>query len=187
MIMEEYFTETKILKRYDSFWKFHPAVKACYHDLFKINWKLKNRSKVKQYAKNWKLKNPEKVRELRRKCDKKRSQNPQYRMRHNLRSRIRDFMKRGAFKQSATQLLGCGRAQLMSWMESKFLHGMNWNNYGKWHVDHILPCASFDLTKPDQQKICFHYTNLQPLWEKDNLDKSDTMPPVHQPELCMSL
>jgi hypothetical protein len=52
---------------------------------------------------------------------------------------------------------------------------MTWDNYGKkgWHVDYILPCASFDLTKEEEQKKCFHYTNLQPLWWLDNIKKSD--------------
>jgi hypothetical protein len=48
---------------------------------------------------------------------------------------------------------------------------MTRKNYGKWHVDHIRPCASFDLTNPKQQQICFHYTNLQPLWAIDNIKK----------------
>lgn len=50
---------------------------------------------------------------------------------------------------------------------------MTWANYGKsgWHIDHIKPCASFDLSDPDQQKACFHYSNLQPLWAFDNLSK----------------
>ncbi len=48
---------------------------------------------------------------------------------------------------------------------------MSWENYGKWHVDHILPCASFDLGKPEEQFKCFNYKNLQPLWATDNLKK----------------
>ena len=48
---------------------------------------------------------------------------------------------------------------------------MSWGNYGKWHVDHIRPCASFNLVNEEEQKKCFHYTNLQPLWAKDNLSK----------------
>ena len=50
---------------------------------------------------------------------------------------------------------------------------MNWDNYGQWHIDHIRPCASFNLLDPIEQKICFHYTNLQPLWAEDNLKKSN--------------
>lgn len=52
-----------------------------------------------------------------------------------------------------------------------FTNGMTWDNYGQWHVDHIRPCALYDLTKEDQQMACFHYTNLQPLWAKDNMSK----------------
>jgi len=48
---------------------------------------------------------------------------------------------------------------------------MNWSNYGKWHIDHIKSCASFDLSKKSEQKKCFHYTNLQPLWAEENIKK----------------
>lgn len=52
---------------------------------------------------------------------------------------------------------------------------MSWENRGNfgWHVDHIKPCASFDLTKPEEQAKCFHYTNLQPLWARENIAKGD--------------
>jgi len=52
---------------------------------------------------------------------------------------------------------------------------MTWENHGfdGWHVDHIKPCTSFDLTDLEQQKQCFHYTNLQPLWKKENFEKRD--------------
>ena len=50
---------------------------------------------------------------------------------------------------------------------------MTWKNYGKWHIDHIKPFASFDLTEPKQQKLVCNYKNLQPLWAKENLSKGD--------------
>ena len=54
---------------------------------------------------------------------------------------------------------------------------MTWNNHGKWHIDHRRPCASFDLTKEEDIKMCFHYTNLQPLWSTDNIRKRDKFDP----------
>ena len=55
---------------------------------------------------------------------------------------------------------------------------MTWDNYGDWHVDHIRPCCSFDLTKIEEQNICFHYTNLQPLWAEENFKKNGRYKPV---------
>jgi hypothetical protein len=50
---------------------------------------------------------------------------------------------------------------------------MTRENHGIWHIDHITPCTAFDLTDPEQQKKCFHYTNLQPLWASDNIRKGN--------------
>jgi len=67
-------------------------------------------------------------------------------------------------------LLCCTPGELKAHLESKFQPGMDWDNYGfyGWHIDHKIPCAAFDLTKEDEAKKCFHFTNLQPLWAKDN-------------------
>ena len=70
-------------------------------------------------------------------------------------------------------LLGCSIEQLWNHLEKQFKKGMTRKNHGLWHIDHIKPCAAFDLTKPEEQQKCFHYTNLQPLWAKENLMKSD--------------
>jgi transcription termination factor Rho len=60
---------------------------------------------------------------------------------------------------------------LVPYLESKFEHGMSWDNYGEWHIDHIVPISIFNLENPEElQKAC-HYTNLQPLWAEDNLRK----------------
>ena len=69
------------------------------------------------------------------------------------------------------KLCGCSLEKLKQHLESQFTEGMTWDNKGDWHVDHIKPCASFDLTNPEEQKKCFHYTNLQPLWALDNMKK----------------
>ena len=73
------------------------------------------------------------------------------------------------------ELIGCSVSKLMKHLEGKFQDGMTWETRGVhgWHVDHIIPCKVFDLTDPEQQKQCFHYTNLQPLWAEDNLKKGD--------------
>lgn len=93
----------------------------------------------------------------------------------NLRSRTsRMIIKLGGTKsQSSLALLGCTIAEARAHLEAQFQPGMNWNNYGKhgWHIDHIRPCARFDLTDPEQQRQCFHYTNLQPLWAAENISK----------------
>lgn len=76
---------------------------------------------------------------------------------------------------STLTLLGCTIRQLRDHLESQFGPGMTWDNYGLrgWHIDHKRPCASFDLTDPEQQAACFHFSNLQlqPLWAEENLRK----------------
>jgi len=90
-------------------------------------------------------------------------------------------LRGGVKKASCTMaLIGCSLPELRAHLEALFLPGMTWEKYGfrGWHVDHIRPCASFDLTDPAQQRACFHYTNLQPLWAKDNLAKHAKWAPV---------
>ena len=72
-------------------------------------------------------------------------------------------------------LLGCSVEELWIHLEKQFTAGMTRENHGRngWHIDHIIPCASFDLSDPEQQSQCFHYTNLQPLWAEDNIKKGN--------------
>ena len=99
-----------------------------------------------------------------------------YKIKHNLKRRMNNAIK-GCFKdRSVIKLLGSDLETVKNHLESKFTEGMSWDNYGKWHIDHIIPCASFDLSDIEQQKVCFHYSNLQPLWAEDNLRKGDKVP-----------
>ena len=102
-------------------------------------------------------------------------QNPQWRIKMNLRRRMNTVLKKWTKASSTTKLVGCSWEELRSHIESKFVDGMSWDNYGRfgWHLDHIEPCSKFDFSKIEDQKKCFHYTNLQPLWWKDNIAKAD--------------
>lgn len=103
----------------------------------------------------------------------KRQTNLSFRLQSNLQRRI-CLALNGKDKASSTvKLIGCSIAELKKHLESKFTEGMTWENYGQWHVDHIKPCALFDLTLACEQEKCFNYTNLQPLWALDNLRKRD--------------
>jgi len=90
---------------------------------------------------------------------------------HYLRARLYKVLKNNIKSKSVSKLLGCSIEQLKQHLEKQFTKGMTWKNYGKWHVDHIKPCCQFDLTKPSEQKNCFNYKNLQPLWAGENLSK----------------
>jgi|DEB19_MinimDraft_3_1074340.scaffolds.fasta_scaffold124822_1 hypothetical protein len=99
---------------------------------------------------------------------------PQYRIALRCRTRLNEVCKRRGHEKSTT--LKIDRKSLVEWLESKFQPGMTWENHGKvWHIDHIIPCAEFDLTDPKQVEQCFGYFNLQPLWTRDNLVKNAKM------------
>lgn len=98
-----------------------------------------------------------------------------YKILQNLRSRIRNVI-RGHAKSAATMLLiGCSKDELMAHLERQFKPGMTWENYGfkGWHVDHRRPCAAHRMEDPEEQRRCFHFSNLQPLWWIDNIRKKD--------------
>ena len=100
---------------------------------------------------------------------------PNFKIMGLLRSRLRKVLKGNTKAGPTMKLVGCTVAELWLHIEGLFEPGMtrenNGNGEGFWHLDHKIPCCSFDFSDPEQQKICFHYTNLQPLWCKDNLAK----------------
>lgn len=155
-------------------------------------WYLKNRDKVLQRVAKWRKENPEKDKLKNEKCGIKyraknrekirlysrryvkiRLKDEKFKLRRNLGNRISAAI-RGRRMLDNTSLIGCSIEKLKDHLESKFKPGMTWCNYGikGWHIDHIKPCASFDLHDPLQQAACFHWSNLQPLWAKENLRKS---------------
>lgn len=102
---------------------------------------------------------------------KKYNSDPIFRMNHNVRCRIREFLteKKIRKKNKTGEIVGCSKLELMSFLEKKFKDGMSWNNYGEWHIDHIIPLSSAK-SEEDILKLC-HFTNLQPLWRNENFKK----------------
>ena len=146
---------------------------------------FKNKEKIKIVQKKWMEKNKEKVaaymkiinatpERIQKRVEYTRQQrkiNPNFKIRDNIARRVLLALKGEQKSKPTLILLGCTIEELWTHLENKFTEGMTKENHGKWHVDHIIPCVSFDLTKPEQQAKCFHYTNLQPLWAKDNQEK----------------
>lgn len=101
--------------------------------------------------------------------------NVQVRLRQNLSRRIRCALQGTAKSEATIKMIGCSVERLRQHLESLFQDGMTWENYGLrgWHIDHIRPVSSFDLSLPEEQQKAFHYSNLQPLWAEDNMKKSD--------------
>lgn len=136
--------------------------------------RLSARIKRKQNRQNpaWRAKEKEyRIRKMRERL----ASDPNYVARKRLRTRILMALKRkNAVKSQSTEaLIGCTFVELRHFVETKWKPGMTWANWGRhgWHLDHIRPCNSFDLTDPEQQRRCFHFTNLQPLWAVENLSK----------------
>ena len=103
--------------------------------------------------------------------------NPQYAMSERCRHRMIRAVRAAKLDKkcgSSSELLGISPSGLKEWLEARFAEGMTWENRSDWHVDHIIPCASFDLLVDENQRICFWYKNLQPMWAKDNIQKSTT-------------
>lgn len=127
----------------------------------------RSKEKRKVAASEWRKKNREKSRAW---YEAFRS-TPEGRLLNRARSRITNALKGSGKSARSEELLGCPISHLKTYLEAKFLPGMTWANHGLWEIDHIRPCASFDLSDPAQQKECFHYSNLQPLWKPDNRRK----------------
>ena len=131
-----------------------------------------NKERLKEQHKQYYEKNKEKI--IKQVYDSKRKKlkkDVEFKLKENLRTRLNHGLK-GKNKSAKTmEILGCSNKELKKYLETLFQKGMSWDNYGKWHIDHIKPCCSFDLTKKEEQLKCFNFKNLQPLWAKDNLIK----------------
>jgi hypothetical protein len=148
---------------------------------------IKNSKKLKEYSKKYyklhkraiKIKNRKYDYNNKEKVAKRRNiyhilrkqRDIKYKILCNLRTRLYLALKGNPKSFTTMKLVGCSIEKLKNHLQNKFKSGMSWANYGKWEIDHIIPCTKFDLSKSNDQRKCFHYTNLQPLWAKDNLRK----------------
>ena len=89
----------------------------------------------------------------------------------NIRRRMVKFIKNK--KSGTVESLGCPLIEFKSFIESKFMPNMSWDNYGEWHLDHIYPLSKVNLQDPAEFAAACHYSNYQPLWAKDNISKRD--------------
>ena len=96
-----------------------------------------------------------------------------FRLRSNLSRRLRHALKNNSKKSSVLKYLGCSIDNFKKYIENKFEYGMSWKNYGEWQLDHIVPLSKFDLTDEQQLMIALHYSNHQPLWNKENIVKGN--------------
>lgn len=148
-----------------------------------IEYRKANKEKCRKTREAWRKNNRDKVQAIQtRYAAKKLKTDPLFCLKNRMRVRMCQAMRSaGVYKSDRTLvLIGCTSSQLKKHIESKFLPGMSWENRKLWHVDHMVPIAAFDLATEDGQKAAFHYTNLQPLWAKDNLKKSARQPKGQQ-------
>jgi len=131
-------------------------------------------SQIRQRSQDHRDRDPDAHREYMRNYMADRAANDvEFKLKGVLRARVRAAIVNNGGQKShkTTKLVGCSVPHLRQHLEAQFTEGMTWDNHGEWHIDHIRPCASFDLADAEQQLECFNYTNLQPLWAKDNLAK----------------
>ena len=146
-------------------------------------------------AKAWRARNPETVQKnlnkrtygqykatIRAYYNNRYNEDPEYKFLVITRKRVNDWIARPGHNKTCptAELVGASWSVVRAHIEAQFRPGMSWDNWAMdgWHLDHIRPCDSFDLSDPEQQKQCFHYTNLQPLWAEENLSKGARWEPV---------
>jgi hypothetical protein len=152
-----------------------PSAKA------KRDYQIRNADRLRlesrERARKKREEDPEGSRRYKREWQARRRECGEERLKDSLAKRIWHALRGEAKSARTVELLGCPVCWLEIHLESLFKPGMTWENYGPvWHVDHVRPCASFDLSNPEQQRTSFHWTNLQPLFAVENLEKGHSWP-----------
>lgn len=156
-----------------------------YYTLKKSEFNEKRRSRTKteielnhkaEYDKKYRRENESKLKQQKKEWEDRQKNNPLFKIKRNLRRRINHALKGKNKSSNTVTLLGCDIDKFKLYLESLWEDGMSWDNYGRhgWHIDHIRPCHSFDLSNESEQLSCFHYSNQRPLWATDNLKRTNT-------------
>jgi len=187
-ILSEYYKQTTVCKICKKNWYIKNKESICNKEkIYRNNNKEKISNRKKNYDKleivkvkkritssKYYYKNKEQIFKYKK---EKYKNDPIYKLIHNTRRRIQKLLTlKNIKKQNSThELIGCTPKELKIYLEKQFKEGMTWNNHSirGWHIDHIKPCSLFNLVDIEEQKQCFHYTNLQPLWWYENLYKSN--------------
>lgn len=145
-----------------------------YHKIYIKKWYQDNKETIDVYIKEYNIKNKNKIRDYYKIYNKFKLKNDiQFKINKSLRDRFRHAIINKQKVGSAVRDLGCTIDELKLHIEKQFKPGMAWDNWGHqtWHIDHIKAFANFDLTDRNQLLQACHYTNLQPMWAKDNFSK----------------
>jgi hypothetical protein len=157
---------TKETRRSDGLYdRCRPCLKEYRHSRLNLDYEYRknNREKVNTWKRT----------ELARKRENPDEKFIQKRIKENIARRMR-FILRGTQKSQKTcELLGCSPEEFKSHLESTFTEGMTWDNYGEWHIDHIIPCAAFDQTDDTERMACWNRRNLRALWGQEKSDAYD--------------
>lgn len=178
-IMAEYKADAKSFPDWSPIWKAEENKRKA-----RESWKY-TPIETRREKNSRKPKNPARRRLLLNKAKREhRKNNPSARIIHSLRSGFSRY-KIGKTSHSISKLIGCSHKEFKSHIEVRFKKGMTWQNYGTyWHIDHIIPCARFNHHDPTQVKICWHFTNMQPMKAKDNMSKGKR---IDQPQMSLRM
>ncbi len=163
-------------KEWERKWRSQDHVKAK-KKLYKLNNKEYIRKRMKEYTQRPEVKN-----RVRERIRYRLKNDPIFRLKSSIRTRIYLYIKRGLAKKTlpTSVLIGCSWEFLKIHLEKQFKPHMSWANYGKWHIDHQKPMASFDLFKQKELLKCCNFSNLQPLWASENLSKGAKLIDIQQ-------
>lgn len=153
-----------------------------YNKIYQEKNRKKIRKQNREYAKKYYKKYGNKIYGLRKLYQKqyqknRRRNDPVFRLNCNISTAIYQSLKGNKNGQPWEKLVGYDCKELKKYLEAQFKDGMTWDNYGKWHLDHRIPVSLFNITgiKSKGFKKCWQLSNLQPLWEKENLEKSNKL------------